>query len=99
MSKLKKAILIVFTMLFIMNLQVNTSLTQNMNGSFSLTQLVENVFFPNLYAEDEGGGGGNFGCADLTGCGGTASCNDTGTQKNCSIKCRLGEIIVCVHPE
>jgi hypothetical protein len=33
-----------------MNLQINTSLTEGMNGNFSLTQLVENVFFPSVYA-------------------------------------------------
>ena len=50
MSKLKKTVLIVFTLLFVMNLQVNTSLTEGMNGNFSLTQLVENMFFLSAYA-------------------------------------------------
>ncbi len=54
MSKLKKAVLIVFTLLFVMNLQINTSLTEGMNSNFSLAQLVENVFFPSVYAT--GGG-------------------------------------------
>ncbi len=53
MSKLKKAVLIVFTLLFVMNLQINTSLTKGMNGDFSLAQLVENVFFSSTLAAPE----------------------------------------------
>jgi len=50
MNKLKKAVLIIFTLLFVMNLQINTSLTEGMNGDFSLSQLMQNVFFPSAYA-------------------------------------------------
>lgn len=75
MSKLKKAILIVFTMLFIMNLQINTSLTKGMENGFSVVQMLDNVFFPVAHACVEGGceyeGGtwycdGQYMCAYIT---------------------------------
>ncbi len=50
MSKLKKATLIVFTMLFIFNLQINTSITEGLNGDFSLAQMAENIFIQSAYA-------------------------------------------------
>ena len=72
MSKFKKAVLIVFTLLFVMNLQFNTSLTEGMNGNFSLTQLVENVFFPSAYACTQEGncyeGGWPYPCGGGTIC-------------------------------
>ncbi len=50
MSNTKKFLIIVFTVMLIISLQFNTSLTHKMNNGFSLTQLIENIFMPNAYA-------------------------------------------------
>jgi len=52
MDKTKKILLVVFATLLVMNLQFNTPLTKGMNDGFSLSQLVENVFVQESYAED-----------------------------------------------
>ena len=52
MDKTKKILLVVFATLLVINLQFNTPLTKGMNDGFSLTQLVENVFVQESYAED-----------------------------------------------
>ena len=52
MDKTKKILLVVFATLLVINLQFNTPLTKGMNDGFSLSQLVENVFVQESYAED-----------------------------------------------
>jgi hypothetical protein len=52
MDKTKKILLVVFATLLVMNLQFNTPLTKGMNDGFSLSQLVENVFVQESYAEN-----------------------------------------------
>jgi len=54
MDKTKKIMLVVFATLLMMNLQFNTPLTKGMDDGFSLTQLVENVFVQESYAENSG---------------------------------------------
>ncbi|GEM_PF-2977743 len=51
MDKTKKILLVVFATLLVINLQFNTPLTKGMNEGFSLSQLVENVFVQESYAE------------------------------------------------
>jgi hypothetical protein len=57
MDKTKKILLVVFATMLVINLQFNTPLTKGMNNGFSLSQLVENVFVQESYAED----GGDYG--------------------------------------
>ena len=52
MDKTKKIMLVVFATMLVMNLQFNTPLTKGMENGFSLSQLVENVFVQESYAED-----------------------------------------------
>lgn len=52
MDKSKKILMVVFATLMVINLQFNTPLTKGMDDGFSLTQLVENVFVQESYAED-----------------------------------------------
>jgi len=50
MSNTKKFLIIVFTVMLVISLQFNTSLTHKMNNGFSLTQLMENIFVPDATA-------------------------------------------------
>ncbi len=50
MSKAKKFLIIVFTIMLVISLQFNTSLTHKMNNGFSLMQLMENIFVPEANA-------------------------------------------------
>ncbi|MHB2153954.1 hypothetical protein ACX8XN_06115 [Calditrichota bacterium GD2] len=50
MSNAKKFLIIVFTVMLVISLQFNTSLTHKMNNGFTLTQLMENIFVPEAYA-------------------------------------------------
>jgi hypothetical protein len=52
MDKTKKMLLVVFATLMVINLQFNTPLTKGMDDGFSLSQLVENVFVQESYAEN-----------------------------------------------
>ena len=49
--KEEKDLLAFFTTLMVINLQFNTPLTKGMDDGFSLSQLVENVFVQESYAE------------------------------------------------
>lgn len=53
MDNTKKIMLVVFATLLVMNLQFNTPLTKGMENGFSVSQLVENVFVQESYAEDD----------------------------------------------
>ncbi|MDQ3802705.1 MAG: hypothetical protein M3416_02460 [Acidobacteriota bacterium] len=46
-------------------------------------------------ADIYGGQGGNLSCANLSSCGGGASCNSGGTLNNCTITCSDGVVISC----
>jgi hypothetical protein len=50
MNTTKKVILIIFTTLFVINLQFNTPITKGMNNGFSLKQLADNIFVPEAFA-------------------------------------------------
>jgi len=73
MSNTKKFFIIVFTVMLVISLQFNTALTHKMNNGFSLTQLMENIFVPEVYA-DQGTCNG-----DVVGCDGFLHCEPDGT--------------------
>ncbi len=50
MSNAKKFLIIVFTIMLVISLQFNKSLTHKMDHGFSVTQLLENVFIPEIFA-------------------------------------------------
>lgn len=52
MNKIKKLGLILFVMFVVINLQLNTPLTEGMHEGFSLAQLVDNIFVPSALAEE-----------------------------------------------
>ena len=70
MDKTKKILLVVFATMLVINLQFNTPLTKGMNNGFSLSQLVENVFVQESYAE--------VSCSAKSGCGHVSCSGDWG---------------------
>ncbi len=73
MSNAKKFLIIIFTVMLVISLQFNTSLTHKMNNGFSLKQLMENIFVPEAYA-DQGTCKG-----DVVGCDGIIHYEPDGT--------------------
>ena len=79
MDKTKKIMLVVFATLLMMNLQFNTPLTKGMDNGFSLSQLVENVFVQESYAE-----GANY-CGFMGLCpGGLIDCHWSSNGHECT---------------
>ncbi|WP_150109265.1 hypothetical protein [Caldithrix abyssi] len=86
MSNAKKFLIIVFTVMLVISLRFNTSLTHKMDNGFSLTQLVENIFVPEVYATF-----GGYGCKAKSGCGhvectGTDTCEANDHSVTCDGK-------------
>ena len=54
MNNTKKLLLLLFTVAMVVNLQFNTPLTHNMDNGFSIEQLAENIFVPEVYASFPG---------------------------------------------
>ncbi|MHB2153949.1 hypothetical protein ACX8XN_06090 [Calditrichota bacterium GD2] len=55
MSNAKKFLIIVFTIMLVLSLQFRTSINHNMNQGFSLSDLIENIFMPEVYASTDTG--------------------------------------------
>jgi len=52
MNNTKKLLLLLFAVAMVINLQFNTPLTHNMDKGFSIEQLAENIFVPELFASN-----------------------------------------------
>lgn len=95
MKKIKKLGLIIFVMFVMINLKLNTPLTEGMQEGFSLTQLVDNIFVPSAIAEEGGyycsaylvcNSGNTIDCS-VSGCNWHAGCFSLESQQKVVCNC------------